>query len=47
MGERIQHPNKHFICSFSDCKATFSKLWKLETHYCRHTGLVSETQSVT
>ncbi|XP_067234370.1 general transcription factor IIIA, b isoform X2 [Chanodichthys erythropterus] len=39
MGERIQHPNKHFICSFADCKSTFSKLWKLEAHYCRHTGL--------
>ncbi|XP_016359173.1 transcription factor IIIA-like isoform X2 [Sinocyclocheilus anshuiensis] len=39
MGERIKHPNKHLICSFADCKATFSKLWKLEAHYCRHTGL--------
>ncbi|NP_001083013.2 general transcription factor IIIA, b [Danio rerio] len=39
MGERIQDPNKHFTCTFADCKATFSKLWKLEVHYCRHTGL--------
>lgn len=41
MGERLKHTNKHLICSFADCKATFSKLWKLEVHYCRHTGLVS------
>ncbi|XP_051538184.1 transcription factor IIIA-like [Myxocyprinus asiaticus] len=39
MGERLKHPNKHFLCSFGNCKATFSKLWKLEAHYCKHTGL--------
>ncbi|XP_051543337.1 transcription factor IIIA-like [Myxocyprinus asiaticus] len=39
MGERLQHPNKHFLCSFANCKATFSKLWKFEAHYCKHSGL--------
>ncbi|XP_055038367.2 general transcription factor IIIA, b [Misgurnus anguillicaudatus] len=39
MGERLQHPDKHFICSFANCKAAFTKMWKLEAHYCKHTGL--------
>ncbi|XP_026057528.1 general transcription factor IIIA, b isoform X1 [Carassius auratus] len=39
MGERLKRPNKHLICSFAECKATFSKVWKLEAHYCTHTGL--------
>nr|XP_040023629.1 general transcription factor IIIA, b [Gasterosteus aculeatus aculeatus] len=38
MGERLQSP-KMYICSFSDCKAAFSKSWKLEAHLCKHTGL--------
>ncbi|XP_056594669.1 general transcription factor IIIA, b isoform X2 [Triplophysa dalaica] len=39
MGERLQHPDKHFMCSFANCKSSFSKMWKLEAHYCKHTGL--------
>ncbi|XP_026109136.1 transcription factor IIIA-like [Carassius auratus] len=39
MGERLKRPNKHLICSFAECKATFSKVWKFEAHYCTHTGL--------
>ncbi|KAI7792341.1 general transcription factor IIIA, b [Triplophysa rosa] len=39
MGERLQHPDKHFMCSFANCKASFPKMWKLEAHYCKHTGL--------
>ncbi|KAM4606020.1 general transcription factor IIIA, b [Polymixia lowei] len=38
MGERLQS-QKSYICSFFDCKAKFSKLWKLEAHLCKHTGL--------
>ncbi|XP_054893714.1 general transcription factor IIIA, b [Poeciliopsis prolifica] len=38
MGERLQSQNT-FVCSFSDCNATFRKLWKLEAHLCKHTGL--------
>lgn len=30
-----------FICSFSDCEATFNKAWKLDAHLCGHTGQVS------
>lgn len=40
MGERLQS-QKSYVCSFFDCKATFSKSWKLEAHLCKHTGLVS------
>ncbi|XP_060756832.1 general transcription factor IIIA, b [Neoarius graeffei] len=39
MGEHFKDPSKSFVCSFSNCKASFSKLWKLEAHYCKHTGL--------
>ncbi|KAL1006509.1 hypothetical protein UPYG_G00073250 [Umbra pygmaea] len=38
MGERIQ-VQKGFVCSFSNCNATFSKSWKLDAHLCKHTGL--------
>ncbi|KAM3860706.1 general transcription factor IIIA, b [Diretmus argenteus] len=38
MGERLQTEKKH-VCSFFDCKAMFSKSWKLEAHLCKHTGL--------
>lgn len=40
MGERFKDPSKSFVCTFSNCKASFSKSWKLEAHYCKHTGLV-------
>lgn len=40
MGERLPG-QKSFVCSFFDCKAKFSKSWKLEAHLCKHTGLVS------
>ncbi|XP_058232656.1 general transcription factor IIIA, b isoform X1 [Hemibagrus wyckioides] len=39
MGERFKDPTKNFVCSFFNCKASFSKSWKLEAHYCKHTGL--------
>ncbi|XP_047664748.1 general transcription factor IIIA, b isoform X2 [Tachysurus fulvidraco] len=39
MGERFKGPTKSFVCSFFNCKASFSKFWKLEAHYCKHTGL--------
>lgn len=45
MGERLQSP-KSYICSFFDCKAKFSKSWKLEAHLCKHTGLVSGFKSL-
>ncbi|KAF7669286.1 hypothetical protein LDENG_00203020 [Lucifuga dentata] len=38
MEERLQS-QKSYVCSFFDCKATFNKLWKLEAHLCKHTGL--------
>ncbi|XP_053198846.1 general transcription factor IIIA, b [Scomber japonicus] len=38
MGERLQS-QKSYVCSFFDCKAKFSKSWKLEAHLCKHTGL--------
>nr|XP_057915292.1 general transcription factor IIIA, b [Doryrhamphus excisus] len=38
MGERLQG-QKSYICSFFDCKAQFTKSWKLEAHLCKHTGL--------
>lgn len=38
MGESLQS-KKSFACSFFDCKAAFSKSWKLEAHICKHTGL--------
>ncbi|XP_047206181.1 general transcription factor IIIA, b isoform X1 [Girardinichthys multiradiatus] len=38
MGERLQSQNM-YVCSFSDCNATFRKSWKLEAHLCRHNGL--------
>ncbi|XP_030612605.1 general transcription factor IIIA, b isoform X2 [Archocentrus centrarchus] len=38
MGERLQS-QKMYVCSFVDCKATFSKSWKLDAHLCKHTGL--------
>ncbi|XP_068160400.1 general transcription factor IIIA, b [Antennarius striatus] len=38
MGERLQS-QKSYICSLFDCKAKFSKSWKLEAHLCKHTGL--------
>ncbi|XP_027861134.1 general transcription factor IIIA, b isoform X2 [Xiphophorus couchianus] len=38
MGERLQSQNT-YVCSFSDCSATFRKSWKLEAHLCKHTGL--------
>ncbi|XP_029004134.1 general transcription factor IIIA, b [Betta splendens] len=38
MGERLQS-QKSYVCSFFDCKAIFSKSWKLEAHLCKHTGL--------
>ncbi|XP_017261948.1 general transcription factor IIIA, b isoform X2 [Kryptolebias marmoratus] len=32
--------NKHgYVCTVLDCKAAFSKSWKLEAHLCKHTGL--------
>ncbi|XP_057681112.1 general transcription factor IIIA, b [Corythoichthys intestinalis] len=37
MGERLQG-SKTFVCLFFDCKAKFSKSWKLEAHLCKHTG---------
>lgn len=40
MGERLPS-QKSYVCSFFDCKAKFSKSWKLEAHLCKHTGLVS------
>lgn len=40
MGERLQS-QKSFVCTFFDCKAKFTKSWKLEAHLCKHTGLVS------
>ncbi|KAG7484327.1 hypothetical protein MATL_G00048080 [Megalops atlanticus] len=39
MGERQQDTTKTFICSFPDCVASYNKLWKLEAHLCKHTGL--------
>ncbi|KAK2814882.1 hypothetical protein Q7C36_023148 [Tachysurus vachellii] len=39
MGERFKGQTKSFVCSFFNCKASFSKSWKLEAHYCKHTGL--------
>lgn len=45
MGERLQS-QKSYICSFFDCKAKFSKSWKLEAHLCKHTGLVSGFKSL-
>ncbi|KAM9332627.1 LOW QUALITY PROTEIN: general transcription factor IIIA, b [Pholidichthys leucotaenia] len=41
VGGRLQSQKKKrsFICTFSDCKVTFSKLWKLEAHLDKHTGL--------
>uniref|UniRef100_A0A4W4HFG7 Transcription factor IIIA n=1 Tax=Electrophorus electricus TaxID=8005 RepID=A0A4W4HFG7_ELEEL len=39
MGERFKDASKSFVCSFFSCKASFSKSWKLEAHYCKHTGL--------
>lgn len=42
MGESLESV-KSYICSFFDCKAKFTKLWKLEAHLCKHTGLVSDT----
>ncbi|KAM9827264.1 LOW QUALITY PROTEIN: general transcription factor IIIA, b [Neosynchiropus ocellatus] len=41
MGERLQC-QKNYFCSFLQCKAKFNKLWKLEAHQCKHTGLVRE-----
>ncbi|KAM9712609.1 general transcription factor IIIA, b [Menidia menidia] len=38
MGERL-HSQKSYVCSFFDCKSTFTKSWKLEAHLCKHTGL--------
>uniref|UniRef100_A0A665UUD0 Transcription factor IIIA n=1 Tax=Echeneis naucrates TaxID=173247 RepID=A0A665UUD0_ECHNA len=38
MGERL-HSEKTYVCSYFDCKAAFSKSWKLEAHLCKHTGL--------
>ncbi|XP_026035774.1 general transcription factor IIIA, b [Astatotilapia calliptera] len=38
MGERLQS-QKTYVCSFFDCKATFSKPWRLDAHLCKHTGL--------
>ncbi|XP_055085982.1 general transcription factor IIIA, b [Periophthalmus magnuspinnatus] len=38
MGERLPS-KKSFVCSFVDCKAAFSKSWKLQAHLCNHTGL--------
>lgn len=40
MGERLPS-QKSYVCSFFDCKAKFSRSWKLEAHLCKHTGLVS------
>ncbi|XP_015257410.1 PREDICTED: transcription factor IIIA [Cyprinodon variegatus] len=37
MGERLQSQNT-YVCSFSDCNATFRKSWKLEAHLCKHSG---------
>ncbi|KAI1903114.1 hypothetical protein AGOR_G00023870 [Albula goreensis] len=39
MGEREQGTSKTYICSFSDCTASYNKPWKLEVHLCKHTGL--------
>ncbi|XP_062841714.1 general transcription factor IIIA, b isoform X1 [Trichomycterus rosablanca] len=39
MGECLKDPSKTLVCSFLNCKASFSKSWKLEAHYCKHTGL--------
>ncbi|XP_034006660.1 general transcription factor IIIA, b isoform X2 [Trematomus bernacchii] len=38
MEEKLQS-HKSLVCSFLDCKATFSKSWRLEAHLCKHTGL--------
>uniref|UniRef100_A0A3B5AHL8 Transcription factor IIIA n=1 Tax=Stegastes partitus TaxID=144197 RepID=A0A3B5AHL8_9TELE len=38
MGKRLQSQTS-YVCSFSDCEATFSKSWRLEAHLCKHTGL--------
>ncbi|XP_034416224.1 general transcription factor IIIA, b [Cyclopterus lumpus] len=38
MGERLQS-QKSYVMLFLDCKAIFSKSWKLEAHLCKHTGL--------
>uniref|UniRef100_A0A3B3XJ37 Transcription factor IIIA n=1 Tax=Poecilia mexicana TaxID=48701 RepID=A0A3B3XJ37_9TELE len=38
MGEGLSSQNT-YVCSFSDCSATFRKSWKLEAHLCKHTGL--------
>ncbi|XP_061661091.1 general transcription factor IIIA, b [Syngnathoides biaculeatus] len=38
MEETLQRP-KSYACSFLDCKAQFTKSWKLEAHLCQHTGL--------
>ncbi|XP_053346943.1 general transcription factor IIIAa [Clarias gariepinus] len=28
-----------FICSFSECQASYDKEWKLQAHLCKHTGV--------
>ncbi|KAK5897886.1 hypothetical protein CgunFtcFv8_015350 [Champsocephalus gunnari] len=38
MGERLQS-HKSLVCSFLDCKAVFTKSWRLDAHLCKHTGL--------
>ncbi|KAG5843664.1 hypothetical protein ANANG_G00153320 [Anguilla anguilla] len=39
MGERKQETSKIYICSFPECGASYNKLWKLDAHLCKHTGL--------
>ncbi|XP_028825846.1 general transcription factor IIIA, b [Denticeps clupeoides] len=39
MGEKLHDPRKNFVCSFLNCKASYTKAWKLDAHLCKHTGL--------
>ncbi|KAJ8347887.1 hypothetical protein SKAU_G00264760 [Synaphobranchus kaupii] len=39
MGESKQETSKIYICSFPECGASYNKLWKLDAHLCKHTGL--------
>ncbi|XP_071770151.2 transcription factor IIIA-like [Centroberyx gerrardi] len=36
--ESKTEPHKRYICSFSDCEASYNKQWKLDAHMCKHTG---------
>ncbi|XP_073716414.1 general transcription factor IIIAa [Misgurnus anguillicaudatus] len=39
MDETNNKPSGSFICSFPDCHAAYNKVWKLEAHLCKHTGV--------